>query len=158
MRISQEALESSEPLFSCFIDSMCAIRSYHADAFNRKFPDRDLFSETLRVLNAYAQDRSQAAYCLIVNGLVWDAEIVIRTIYEVFAKIALLSTAQEAEREQLLEEYWSILAAVYDRAAALKSQPAERLAAKFGTEGDVRTFSMLRDARFYKVDPIFNKQ
>ena len=158
MRISQAALDKSEPLFTQFIDCMWAIRRYQAQAFQERYASRDLHSETLRVLTNYGLDRSQAAYCLIVNGLVWDAEIIIRTLYEVFAKTVLLATANENVRDKLLEEYWEVLPAMYDRRGALKAEAAESLAKRFGIDGESRIFALLRDRRLYQVDPIGNRR
>ena len=103
MRISETSLTTSEPLFITFVECMKAIRDYHIQVFSEK-PEKDLHSETLRVLNHYQQDRTQAAYCLIVNGLVWDAEVIIRVAYETFAKVAFLATASGEQRDELLHE------------------------------------------------------
>lgn len=157
MRISETALATSEPLFVQFVECMRAIREYHVHAFAKK-PEKNLHSETLRVLNHYQQDRTQAAYCLIVNGLVWDAEVIIRVAYETFAKVAFLATASEAQREELLHEYWELLGAVYDRQGALKAEATERLLDRFGSEGDSRVMAALRDGRVYKTDPLGDKR
>jgi hypothetical protein len=117
---------------------------------------KNLHSETLRLLNHYQQDRTQAAYCLTVNGLVWDAEVIIRVAYETFAKVAFLATASEEQRDELLHEYWELLGAVYDRQGALKAEASERLLNRFGSQGDSRVIAALRDGRVYRTDPLGN--
>ena len=157
MRISETALAASEPLFEQFVECIRAIRDYHLEAFEKR-PERNLHSETLRVLNHYQQDRTQAAYCLIINGLVWDAEVIIRVAYETFAKVAFLATASEEQREELLHEYWELLGAVYDRQGALKAEAAERLFERFGSDGDSRVMAALRDGSVYRTDPLGDKR
>lgn len=137
---------------------MWLIRNYHDLAFQRRRESRDLYSETLRVLSVYEQDRAQAAYLLIINGLVWDAEIVIRTLYEAFAKAALLSTAPTERRDDLLNEFWEMLPAIYDRQGALKAKTAESLAKHHGNREDARVFKFLRNPERFKVDPVADKR
>jgi len=157
MRISETSLTTSEPLFITFVECMKAIRDYHIQVFSEK-PEKDLHSETLRVLNHYQQDRTQAAYCLIVNGLVWDAEVIIRVAYETFAKVAFLATASGEQRDELLHEYWDLLGAVYDRQGALKAEASERLVNRFGSQGDSRVIAALRDGRVYRTSPLGDKR
>ncbi len=157
MRISETALATSEPLFVQFVECMRAIRDYHRQAF-AQHPQKNLHSETLRVLNHYQQDRAQAAYCLIVNGLVWDAEVIIRVVYETFAKVAFLATASEEQRDELLHEYWELLGAVYDRQGALKAEASERLLKRFGSHGGSRVMAALRDGRVYRTDPLGDRR
>jgi hypothetical protein len=157
MRISETALATSEPLFVRFVECMRAIRDYHVHAFGER-PEKNLHSETLRVLNHYQQDRTQAAYCLIINGLVWDAEVIIRVAYETFAKVAFLATASGEQRDELLHEYWELLGAVYDRQGALKAEASERLLNRFGSQGDSRVMAALRDGRVYRTDPLGDKR
>ena len=157
MRISETSLTTSEPLFITFVECMKAIRDYHIQVFSEK-PEKDLHSETLRVLNHYQQDRTQAAYCLIVNWLVWDAEVIIRVAYETFAKVAFLATASGEQRDELLHEYWDLLGAVYDRQGALKAEASERLVNRFGSQGDSRVIAALRDGRVYRTSPLGDKR
>jgi hypothetical protein len=157
MQISETALATSKPLFVKFVECMRIIKDYHFQVFTNN-PEKTLYSETLRVLNQFQQDRTQAAYCLIVNGLVWDAEVIIRVVYETFAKVAFLATASEEQRPELLHEYWELLGAVYDRQAALKAEPCERLFNCSGRDGSSRVMATLRDNRVYRTDPLGDKR
>lgn len=157
MRISEISLVTSEPLFVQFIECMRMIREYHYQAFAER-PEKNLHSETLRLLNYYQQDRAKAAYCLIINGLVWDAEVIIRVVYETFAKVAFLATASEEQRDELLHEYWELLGLVYDRHGALKAEACERLLKRFGSHGGARAMAALRDGRVFRTDPLGDKR
>lgn len=156
MQISETALATSKPLSIQFVECMRIISGYHSQMFTQN-PEETLYSETLRMLNDFQLDRIQAAYCLIANGLVWDAEVIIRVVYETFAKVVFLATAFAEQRQELLHEYWELLGAVYDRQAALKAAPYERLFYRSGSYGSSRVMAALRDKRFYKTDPLENK-
>lgn len=157
MQISETALVTSKPLFVKFVECMQVIRNYHSQVFTKNL-EKTSYSETLRVLNEFQQDRTQATYCLIVNGLVWDAEVIIRVVYETFAKAAFLATASEEQRQELLHEYWVLLGAVYDRQTALKAEPCERLFNRAGRDGSSRVMATLRDKRVYRTDPLEDKR
>lgn len=156
MQISETALATSKPLSIQFVECMRIISDYHSQMFTKN-PEETLYSETLRMLNDFQLDRIQAAYYLIANGLVWDAEVIIRVVYETFAKVVFLATASAEQRQELLHEYWELLGAVYDRQAALKAAPCERLFYRSGSYGSSRVMAALRDKRFYKTDPLENK-
>lgn len=157
MQISETALATSEPLFVQFVECMRIIRDYHLQLFAEKL-ENNLHSETLRVLNHFQQDRTRAAYCLIANGFVWDAEVIIRVVYETFAKVAFLATASDEQRKELLHEYWELLGAVYDRQGALKTEAAEGLLNRHSSNGDSRVMGALRDRRVYRTDPLEDKR
>lgn len=158
MRVSEESLTLCEPLFIGFLNQSEIETTFRLDLFSAVHVDRDLFSETLRVLSSYAADRCLGVYCLLRNGLVWDAEIVLRSFYETVAKSLFLSSAPKAARESLLNEFWEILPAVYDAKGARKAEIVEKLARRFGESGDVHVFSGLRDPESFTVEPIGNKK
>jgi len=135
---------------------MRTIRDYHFQVFAKR-PEKNSYTETLRVLNHFEQDRIRAAYCLIVNGLVWDAEVIIRVVYETFAKVAFLATASEEQRDELLDEYWELLGAVYDRQGALKAEASKRLFDRVGNNGGSRVMAALCDGRVYRTAPLESK-
>lgn len=157
MAISHDALIECEALFQCFTKSMWDIRRYRDKSFTSLETEKSLITETLRVMTSYLFDRAQGVYCLLVNGLVWDAEIVLRSVYECFAKVVLISTTEASERDGLVEEYWDVLSAIYDRKGAQKSQPAEALSKRF-SEDDARIFRHLRDSDLFRIDPTGNKR
>ena len=116
-----------------------------------------LGKETVRLLNQYQFDRSLGAYCLIINGLVWDAEIIVRSVYETCAKVLFLTTSTDEAREQLAAEFWTDLGAIYDRKGSEKAGLAERLARQFN-ENDARIFRGLQNPRLFKTEAIENKR
>lgn len=131
---------------------MLGIRHYQDNAFSRLDDRKSLTTETLRVLTSYLLDRTRGTYCVLVNGLVWDAEIILRSVYECFAKVMLISVTPEAERLAIVEEYWDTLSAIYDRKGAERSRAAEELASRY-SEDDARIFRHLRDARLFRTAP-----
>lgn len=156
MRLSPEALAHCEPHFECLSECLGAINTYARAHFESQ-KERTSRSETLRVLLNYQNDRCLGTYCLIVNGLIWDAEIVLRTVYEAFSKVLLISLADNDQVEDLLREFWTELAAIYDRKGALKAEKAEEFARKFSSK-DARVFAAFRDERMFDINPSGNKK
>jgi Family of unknown function (DUF5677) len=140
------------------MEAMSALVAYNAELFNAITTERDLCWQTLSFLTAYQFDRSQAAYCLFVNGLVWDAEIVIRVVYEAMAKIAFLGSSTPEARSKLLDEFWHVLPAIYDRSGAQKAAPAEKLSMKFGAFDDARVFAHLQNPEIFELDQSSNRK
>jgi len=157
MRLSSEALKRCEPHFTCLSECIGQINIFARDAFNRQAEKRSYKGETLRALFLYQSDRCLGAYCLLVNGLIWDAEIVLRSVYEAFAKILLIALADPRQSEELLREFWTELSAIYDRRGALKAEKSEEFSKQFASE-DARIFAGLRDERLFKVAPTGNKK
>lgn len=59
---------------------------------------------------------------LVSWGYAWDAEIVLRSFYEVAVKILLIGFAHDSEKDQLVGEFWTDLSAVYTRKTARKAE------------------------------------
>jgi hypothetical protein len=152
MIISTDALSECEPLYVQFTVSMALIREQHWKTFNSVADQKTLTTETLRVLSSYSLDRSRGAYCLLVNGLVWDAEIVLRSVYECFAKIMLIAHHKGEPAQAIVQEFWNDLSAIYDRKGAERSYPAENLAGQ--EDDDARVFRALRDEALFSLDPV----
>lgn len=157
MRISQAAIDECEPLFATYLNAMRELVSYRQELFERA-DNRDLCWQTLRLLSTYQFDRSQAAYCLFVNGLVWDAEIIIRAVYETMAKIVYISSCEGDLRGRLLDEFWTVLPSIYDKKGAQKAEPAKKLALRLGTIDDQRIFEHLQKPEVFDLDPIANRK
>jgi hypothetical protein len=117
-----------------------------------------LYSETMRVLNHYASDRARSAYCMLVNGMVWDAEIIVRSFYEAVAKSLFLATAIQERREALLEEYWEVLPAIFDHEGADRAEIAEKLARRHGNKDDERVLAHLRNSTIFNLDRVGNRK
>jgi hypothetical protein len=158
LRISQAALDECEGLFALHVETMKELVAYKGELFHEVADERDLCWQTLSFLTAYQFDRSQAAYCLFVNGLVWDAEIVIRAVYETMAKIGFLGASVPEVRNRLLDEFWNVLPAIYDRQGAQKASPAEKLSTRFGGRDDARVFEHLRNPEIFDVEPKLNRK
>lgn len=121
--------------------------------------NRTLSGETVRVLTHYQFDRSAAAYTLITYGMVWDAEIIVRTIYETAMKVLFIGAHNPPFRDELMKEFWEILPAIFDRKGPTKAEEAEKLRRRFdANEDDIRIFRNLRNPEIFNIEAIHNKK
>lgn len=158
MTISQEALEACAPLLHGFTEDMGVASAFRLDLFETIADQRSHYSETLRVLTHYQSDRGRGVYALLVNGLVWDAEIVLRSFYEVVAKTEFLVTCRGERREQLLTEFWNVLPSIYDAKDGDRAMVAEKFAARHERNDDARVFSFLRDEKHFNLKKTENRK
>ena len=128
------------------------LKTYAHELFSSIGGEKTLGTETLRVLFQYQLDRCVSGYVLIANGLVWDAEVVIRVVYEAAAKMAFIGAHNPERRAVLVEEYWQDLAATYDRKGADKAKKVEGFARRHGSPDDVRIFKHLQNPRTFDLD------
>lgn len=111
---------------------------------------------TLKRLFSYQGDRGIAVNFLLSRGFAWDAEIVLRSYYEVSARILFIALAEEDEREGLLEEYWEVLGDIGDRKRAGKASESEAIF-KADSPRDAAVMGFLRDPAHFSVEPKANK-
>jgi hypothetical protein len=152
LRISQAAIDECDQLFSVHANAMKELVRYHHELF-RRVSNKDRLWQTLSVLINYQFDRSQAAYCLFVNGFVWDAEIIIRAVYETMAKIVYIGSCKEDDKDRLIDEYWNVLPAIFDMKGAQKAEAAKKLASRYGTAEDIRVFELLQNPEVFDLKP-----
>ena len=145
---------------SVFNRCMNDLQGLQAQLFEKIEPEkRILAGETVRVLTHYQFDRSAAAYTLITYRMVWDAEIIVRTIYETSMKVLFIGAHNPPFRDELMREFWEILPAIFDRKGAAKAEEAEKLRRRFnGNEDDIRIFRNLRNPDIFKTEPLNNKR
>jgi hypothetical protein len=74
-------------------------------------------------LAAFFSDRTTAVFVLVQQGLLWDAEIVLRSAAEAAMKLAVVCHAPADQRERLMDEYWIGLG----EAGALKRSERARI-------------------------------
>lgn len=65
----------------------------------------DDVNRTLRMLFGYLCDRGHAVLVLVMNGLDWDSEIILRTYYECFAKILFITLSPPSEQAAIVWEF-----------------------------------------------------
>lgn len=105
---------------------------------------------TLRQLFAYMSERSQAVSYLVSSGYTWDAEIVLRPLYEVNARIWLICLApDEKAREALVTEFWGDHAEIHNRKRANRAATAVAVARLNGASGDDTILSTLADGQSF---------
>ncbi len=121
--------------------------------------DPTLPTETVRVLLQYQFERSAAVYDLLVNRMVWDAEIILRSIYETSAKIMFIGAHNDCARDDLVRQYWGELSSIYDRKGASKADEAERFRRRYAPvdNNDLRVYRYLRDPKIFNLDAVGNK-
>lgn len=157
MRLSVEAIAQCQSHFDCLNECMGEVNLYARNMLQEPSESRTLRTETLRVLYNYQQDRGLGSYCLLVNGLIWDAEIVLRSVYEGFAKLLFVALAESDEADTLVAEFWNELGAIYDRKSAIKAGRAENFSKKFSSDSSP-IFKLLQDERLFQTKPIGNKR
>jgi hypothetical protein len=158
VRATVDGLSKVTGVLSTFTDCMGDLNDHARNVFDSIQPqDRTLCSETLRVLIRYQFDRCLGAYCLIVNGLVWDGEVVLRVAYEAAAKVLFIAAHSDEAREKLVSEYWEELGSIYDRKGADKARLAERFSRRFDAD-DARIFRHLQNPEIFNLAGSGNKK
>lgn len=117
--------------------------------------ERDEGVRTLACLGRYFTDRGRGVLNLGISGFDWEAEILLRTIYECAAKLLLLALVDEGERTTLLEEFWEVAPEASDRKTARKAAEAESVFPEDHASRDV--FRLLRDDRMVRKALNLNK-
>lgn len=103
---------------------------------------------TVCCLGRYYTDRGRGILTLGVRGFDWDADILVRTLYECAAKIFLITLADEKQRAELVDEFWQILPEFSDRKRARKAALAEAVFPPDDPSRDV--FALMRDQRMVR--------
>lgn len=132
------------------------IRDEIEGLFDRRANTPSEADSTLRNLFFYMGERGQSVNFLLSWGYSWDAEIILRSYYEVSVRIALLCFSDEIERKELLQEFWTDLGAIGDRRRAIKAGLAGKVM-KLKNGNDDPIFSALEDPRIFRTLPKGNK-
>lgn len=98
---------------------------------------------TLKRLFSYFSDRSQVISYLVSSNYVWDAEIILRSFYEVAAKIWFIALASHEDQEILIEEFWGKLGQSNSRKQARKAMLSSNVSARHGCETEQKIFDYL---------------
>jgi hypothetical protein len=126
------------------LNAISVARNWIQGQFKKHANSDNLVDDTLRRLCSFLSDRSQAACYLVSSGFVWDGEIILRSFYEVNAKIWLICCAAHDQRLELVQEFWGTLAATHNHKRAHRAEAAEDLFRRDGKVGDEVIFSTLR--------------
>lgn len=110
---------------------------------------------TCSCLGRYYADRGRAVLTLCVRGFDWDADIIVRTMYECAAKVFRIALAPAADREALVDEFWEWLPESSDRKIARKAALAEAVFPDGHPSRDV--FALMKDARMQRTSRNLNK-
>jgi len=133
------------------------IRDEVSSLFSRYISDHTDISTTLRMLFKYQSERSQTVSFLISYGYAWDAEIILRSFYEVTAKILFVCLTQEDQKAGLMSEFWEGLGDINNRRTARKAEFSEQISRRSGNAYDEAVFSFLQNERFFPKDDSFSR-
>jgi hypothetical protein len=129
------------------LESLTLIRDEIDGLFSRYGTEPLMITGTLKNLFWYLSSRSQTVSFLISYGYSWDAEIILRSFYEAAAKIVFICFADEAEKLNLINEFWHELGPIGDRKSAHKAKFAEQIQKKESVSASI--FAMLQDSRVF---------
>ena len=111
-------------------------------------------NQTLRYFLDVMMMRARAAYVLLLNDAYWDSEIVLRSLYEAFARC--LTFATSSSPAELLEEFWTNQLVDQDRRTGHQSG---RAAVMFPPGDPGRSvMALLADENFIRQSPRNKKQ
>jgi hypothetical protein len=86
-----------------------ALRDLLVDLTRPSTEKDEPYLQSIRPLISYVCDRNCALVVLIQNGYLWDAEMLIRPVFEATLKILFISYADPIERTRRIQEYWDSL-------------------------------------------------
>lgn len=143
-----------DAIFDQFVDCIQSLQM-HSDSvwpdIGQTYPP-DL-SQTLRFFIDTIFARSRATFALIRNGCCWEAEIILRSLYEAHARSILFCVAND--HEPLLHEFWVANLSSSDRKTALKARLSSELFPNGSPDSDI--FRFLQEPSVFDVEPKANK-
>lgn len=91
----------------------------------------------------YQSERSQAVSLLVSAGMIWDAEMILRSFFEANVKIWYLCSLNPDEREAAAAEFLEAYRDVQARRRGSRAQPATVVAAKHDDRFGAEVFAAL---------------
>jgi Family of unknown function (DUF5677) len=131
------------------LSGLSVIRDEIQYLFVDREDDSHAVTLTLKNLFHYMFSRNQTVSFLISYGYSWDAEIILRSFYEVAAKILLLCLSEENEKPILVDEFWDGLGRINERKRARKAKFVGQQFEKDSISASI--FSMLQDGRIFDL-------
>ena len=104
------------------LKSLNLIRDEIQNLFANYEADNSSIDITLKQLFWYLSSRSQAVSFLASHGYIWDSEIILRSLYETAAKIMLICFSEKSDKENLINEYWTIIGNINNRRTSRKAE------------------------------------
>lgn len=121
-------------------------------------PDLCEVDTTLRRLLGYFSGRSQTISLLVSDGNLLDAEIILRSLNECFAKICLICYQPEDQKDDLVDEFWNALGKINNHRKRHRAQKAQDLAKYLGNRQDERVFRALSTDTLYSFSDLNRKE
>ena len=113
---------------------------------------------TLTRLLGYFSGRSQTISLLVSDGNLLDAEIILRSFNECFAKICFVCYQPNDLKENLVDEFWNQLGKVNNHRKRHRAQRAEDFAKCVGSAQDERVLKALSSDALYDFGELNRKQ
>lgn len=142
-------------VFGAYVVAFGKLREIISDQWvtsELKYPPT--LNQTLRFFIDAMLTRSRGAYVLLVNDACWESELVLRSMYEAFARCMTFATSQDSD--ELLGEFWTDQLAADDRRTAQQSVRAS----KVFPEGDLgrSVMAALNDPKAFQIEAVYNKK
>lgn len=118
------------PVQDDVLSCISIIRDSIADALDTRADAKKASVRLIRRLVHYQSERSQAVSLLVSAGMIWDAEMVLRSFFEANVKIWYLCSLHPDEREAAATEFLEAYRDVQARRRGMRAQPAAGAAAK----------------------------
>lgn len=84
----------------------------HLEICDLTTQQNDAFYNLLRAYYSFIHKRTQTLYLLVQRDCLWDADIILRPIAECTVKFAYISSFDESERINKVNEFWQDLAEI----------------------------------------------
>jgi hypothetical protein len=143
-------------------DSMLYTTFLCRESINRIFLENSAqgchIDATLKRIFAYFSERSQTVSHLISIGYPWDAEIILRTVYESSAKIWLICLSSHTQRDNLIQEFWETTGYIHNRKRSHKAHLAKQIHMALNTGCDTRIFDLLEYKNLFNHDSLNKKE
>jgi hypothetical protein len=113
---------------------------------------------TLIQLFGYFSGRSQTISVLVSDNLLFDAEIILRSFNECFAKICFICYQEEDRKLSLVNEFWSQLGLANNQKRCHRAKKAEALARSVGENQGERVLRALSNGNLYDFSDLNRKE
>ena len=131
------------------LEAISVCRDEIEDLFAINSDEHDIVDYTLKRLFAYQSDRSQTISYLVSSNYLWDAEIILRSLYETHAKIWFICLEPTGGRENLVQEFWGDYAKMHANKKAARAKPGAELFARISEPDSAAMYEALSNDKVF---------
>ncbi|MHC1790986.1 DUF5677 domain-containing protein [Solidesulfovibrio sp.] len=143
-------------------DAMLRATTLVRDAVVRVFSENEDKSSqvdiVLKRLFSFFSARSQAVAHLMSFEYAWDAEIVLRSVYETSAKIWFICLHPKDERDNLVDEFINIKLMTHNRKIIRKAELIKLLFQSVGDQDSVDVYEAFKSEEHFPVDDLNKRE